>query len=387
MSYKKKPIFEIHEFPELLSANGHEVTFFEFDEGRKFWTRENSEMSSEITGRVVREAKLRLERPFQLGIPGVDRILAIFSSLPNLWKLINVQKFDAIVLYAVPTYGIQTILLAKLAGTPVLFRALDVSHKIRSSLLSPLIKSVEKFVYRNSDIISANNPEMEKYCRRLSSRAISSVVHYPPLDLKHFRVGNRNQALRESLGISDDEKLIVYMGSFFYFSGLPEALTAFASKIDEKSKLKLLLIGGGEQSQALIKLANELGVSDRVIFTGFVDYEELPRYLALAHVGINTLKPSLVANTALPNKVLQYLAAGLPVVSTRLSGLFSVFSESTNIVWGDSPSVVIEEAQEILAGSVNPAFRQASTVGNSNLERFSRENTLRAFESALLELS
>ena len=131
VSYRKKVIYEMHEFPEILSLRGHEITFLEFDEGRKFWQAKQAPKREMISGRVHSQAKVDLNRPFQLGIPGLDRLLATITVIPTLNSLLRKGNFDAVVLYAVPTYGLQTLWLAKKHDVPVVFRALDVSHKIR----------------------------------------------------------------------------------------------------------------------------------------------------------------------------------------------------------------------------------------------------------------
>ena len=141
VSYRKKVIFEMHEFPELLALRGHDVNFLEFDEGRKLWDKYRNPRGQVIPGRVHRQARVRLHRPFQLGIPGIDRILAVVTVIHFLSKILKKESFDAIVLYAVTTFGLQTIWLARKHKVPVMFQALDVSHKIRSSLLSPFIKA------------------------------------------------------------------------------------------------------------------------------------------------------------------------------------------------------------------------------------------------------
>jgi glycosyltransferase involved in cell wall biosynthesis len=386
VSYTKKPIYEMHEFPEYLSKNGHEVVFFEFDEGSKFWNKGSS--ASKISqGRVLEDAKVSIERPFQLGIPGVDRLFVVLSSIPKLRNLLKFGGFDVVVLYAVPTYGIQTILLAKNQRVPVVFRALDVSHKIRSSFLAPLIKLVERYVYRKANLLSANNPAMEDYCRGLAGSKIVSAVHYPPLDVEHFTQLNRDQELRKSLGIKETDKVICYMGTFFYFSGLVQALTQFASRLNEEPTMKLLLIGGGEQNRELRDLARSLGVEQSVIFTGFVPYQDLPRYLKLADVAINTLIPSLVAHVAFPNKVLQYLASGLYVASTPLEGLSKVFMGSKNLAWGATPDQVMDRALDYLINLSSRSKETETSRTPENLSRFLPVETVKNFEQALLDIS
>jgi glycosyltransferase involved in cell wall biosynthesis len=387
VSYRKKVIFEMHEFPELLSLRGHDVTFLDFDEGRKFWQAKQAPRREIISGRVHAKAKIDLVRPLQLGIPGLDRILATLTGLPTLDRLLKKRNFDVVVLYAVPTYGLQTICLAKKHNVPVIFRALDVSHKIRSSLLGPIIKWVEKRIYKNADLLSANNPAMAKYCEELSKRTGKTVVHFPPLDLSHFQNYSRDLALRSALGITAGDQVIVYMGSFFYFSGLVDALDEFAEISKSTPNLKLLLVGGGEQDAELRQRVSALGLSEKVIFTGFVSYEGLPRYLKVADVAINTLEPTLVANVAFPNKVLQYMAAGLPVVSTKLDGLYSVFENQAGIVWADDARAVIREASKLLEQkSFDPGGAKAN-LSQFGLSEFDPVIAVDRFEANLKALA
>jgi len=388
VSYLKKPVFEMHEFPELLARKGHEVTFFDFDEGRKFWKISSTSPKGRITsGRVLEQTSIQIERPTQLGLPGFDRLFVILSSIPALWRILRSQRFDVIVLYAVPTYGLQTVLLARKFGVPLIFRALDVSHKIRSSFLSPIIKLVEKFVYSNATAISANNPAMNDYCRSLTYKQVPSCTNYPPLDLSHFGKKPVQSQVIAKLGIMPTDQVVTYMGTFFYFSGLRGALTQFAKRSKELQNVKFLLIGGGEQSNELHELARKLGVEDKVIFTGFVPYADLPKYFGVSNVAINPLVPSLVTNAAFPNKVLQYLASGLHVVSTPLEGLSKVFDASENISWGQTPELVMDAALDYLLDS---GVGSKNSKGDSlleNLDRFSPNEAVESFEQTLLSFT
>jgi glycosyltransferase involved in cell wall biosynthesis len=344
VSYEKKPIFEIHEFPEHLAARGHKVTFLQFDEGFKFWQGNRQPRTKTISGRVLPETTIKLVTPHQFGIPGVDRLWATISVWPTLESLLKNEKFDAIVLYAVPTYGHQVIQLAKKYGVPVIFRALDVSHLIRKSLLSPLIKSAEKYVYQNADVLSANNPAMAEYCGNLGSRQRGTVVNLPPLDISHFKKSTPDVRLQNELGLKPTDPVITYLGTFFHFSGLDVVIREFAEIAAKHPRAKLLLIGGGEQNKALRELANDLNLADRVIFTGFIPYAKLSGYLGLTTVAINPMRPGMVSHTAFPHKVIQYMASGLPVVTTKLDGLYKTFGDTSGLTWSDGSEGLIDKA-------------------------------------------
>jgi glycosyltransferase involved in cell wall biosynthesis len=171
------------------------------------------------------------------------------------------------------------------------------------------------------------------------------------------------------------------MGSFFYFSGLPEVIKRFAELVPQGSSTKLLLIGGGEQESELRNIVTDLSISDRVIFTGFVSYDDLPNYLALSTVAINPLEISQVASIAFPNKVLQYLASGIPVVSTRLEGLFSAIDGIEGLTWAETPTKVLEIALGVAQAGAGVVKKSESLKALAAL--FSPEAALASMEQTL----
>jgi glycosyltransferase involved in cell wall biosynthesis len=380
IDYLEKVIYEIHEFPELLAKAGHDVTFFHFQEGANR-AKKNLFRKKEISGRVVPEAKLTLIGPHQFGIFWFDRLWATVSSWPALLRLFRENKFDVVLNYAVPTFGLQALIVSSIYKTPFIHRALDSSHEIRESIFRLPILWVEKLMYRFSPLLSANNAAMQRYCENLAGRMKPSVVNYPPLDIAHFSNRVPDPGLRKRLGIGTNDSVITYMGSFFYFSGLPEVIKSFAELVPKESSTKLLLIGGGEQEGELRKIVVDLGVSERVIFTGFVSYDDLPKYLALSTVAINPLEISQVASIAFPNKVLQYLATGIPVVSTRLEGLFSAIDGIEGLTWAETPTKVLELALEVTQAGGCASNKSESLKALAAL--FSPEAALASMEQTL----
>jgi len=329
----------MHEFPEMLAIAGHEVHFLEFPEGMGIRSASIRTQNTLISGRAYPKARINLITPPHFGGGFLDRMLAPITVLPQLRKLISRGGFDVVMLYAVPTSGWQTVRIAKKAGVPVVFRALDVSHLIRKGLTSQLVKLAERYVYRRATIISANNLFLGNYVSNLGKRLDSPVVNFPPLDLEHFAHKNRIQ-MRTNLSIDQDSFVATYMGSLFPFSGLLQVISDFSQL--SKSDDRLLIIGGGEIENELRRKVKELDLENKVIFTGVISYAELPDYLSISDVLINPFEPSLVTNLALPHKVLQYLATGIPTVSTKLLGLFESLGNSAGVYWVESPKNIVE---------------------------------------------
>ncbi len=382
VNYLNKVIFEMHEFPELLALAGHEVSFFHYPERpdrRRVSLRARHEP---IPGRVHPEASIRLITAPTFGGHAMERYVAPLLVLPTLSREIHKGRYDAIVLYAVPTLGWQAVSIAKRAGVPVLFRALDVSHKIRASLFAPLIRMAERYIYRNADLVSANNPAMAEYCRESSGRTGPTVVNVPPVDLSHFS-GPAEPAMRVELEIPASGKVLLYMGTFFGFCGLDRVVEAMPAELAKHPDLFLVLVGGGELDAFLRKRVAELGIGDRVVFTGVVPYAKLPRYLKVADVAINPFRPELLTNVALPHKILQYMAAGVPTVSTSLSGIRGLLGEDSGVTWAASQDAVAETAASLSHATPKQLASIASTQARKVTELFSQKAALGSFEESL----
>jgi len=382
VNYLEKPIFEMHEFPEHLASRGHEVGFVQFPEG---WSKAQVKAQgfrSEISGRVVAGSRITLYTPQIAAGTFFGRLLTALTFASTFKKVIGDFKPDVIVSFSVPTSGWQALRASKKSGIPFVFRALDVSHKIRRNALSRLVFLAEKYIYQNSDFVSVNNPAMASYCISMGANPDKVSVNLPPIDLDHFKdaVSHRTE-VREQLGLSPSNQVVVYMGSFFYFSGLPEFIKEFA--VSSGPDQCLVLIGGGEQEAELKRLVKGTGLENKVVFTGFVSFDKLPGYLGIADVAVNTMHKSLVSNAAFPNKVIQYMAAGLPVVSTDLDGLRLTFGNTAGLKLVDSPADVCKVANELMSRP------ELAGLGANNQERvariFSKEAAVVAFEDLLEE--
>lgn len=354
VNYLTKPIFEMHEFPEHLVRRGHDVAFFHFPEGMSVADVREIGWKSQIKGRVLHSSRITLFTP-QIS-PGttLGRAIHFIFSYFLISRAIREFAPDVVVSYSFPTSGLQGLLASRRAKVQYISRVIDVSHKIRRFPFPGIIKLLEKNIYSNSDWLSANNTALLEYCQALSLRKNSCSVDLPPLDLSHFSSKKKStDQIQNKIGVPRNAKIIMYMGSFFYFSGLEELIQSFASS--RKPDEYLVLVGGGDQDKELRLLVEGLNLKGIVIFTGFVDFSELPSYIAISTVTINPMVRATVSDLAFPNKVIQYMASAKPVSTTRLKSLESIFLETPALLFGETPTEVLANAYR-LARSRRPAY-------------------------------
>ncbi len=122
---------------------------------------------------------------------------------------------------------------------------------------------------------------------------------------------------KNSLGLTG--VVLGYVGSLEHWVDLETVVQAMPS-LDAT----LLVVGPGlftDYGSTIKKMAEDLGVADRVIFTGAVKYTELSRYISAMDIGLNPLKMMKKNEYAAGGKVFNYLACGRPVLSSRMIAL------------------------------------------------------------------
>lgn len=123
-----------------------------------------------------------------------------------------------------------------------------------------------------------------------------------------------------------DTDVIIYTGNLGSAQDLESFIRAMTHL--ESEDVVLRLVGGGDRKSQLRALARQLSVQDSVEFVEPVPREEVPSLLCEATVGIAPLKNSPELEYAIPTKVYEYLACGLPVVVTGRGEIDRVVSES-----------------------------------------------------------
>jgi glycosyltransferase involved in cell wall biosynthesis len=123
--------------------------------------------------------------------------------------------------------------------------------------------------------------------------------------------------LRGKLGLSRDF-IVFYHGVLAPTRGLFETIKALAILRDCYPDLKLFFLGSGPSVQLLKNAARKGRVEDRVIIHEQVDYEEVPKYVAICDVGIVPLSNSPEWRYQSPLKLLEYLSMGKPVIVTDI---------------------------------------------------------------------
>ena len=186
-------------------------------------------------------------------------------------------------------------------------------------------------------------------------------------DLEPF-VKADGKSLRSENGWQD-ETVLISVGRLAPEKNWDTLVRAFAKIHEEHPKARLVLIGDGTGRQSLEALATELGVSDRVTFTGALPFQEIPRYLkaadAFAFASV-TETQGLVT--------IEAMAAGLPVVAVDGPGTRDIVeSGKQGFLVENDPGALAKGIKKLLADPQrikrlsNAALKKARTFDVNQL--------------------
>ena len=317
-----KVIFEPHHLSELFSKSGHNVFVIDCPDTKNKNIR--SGLKTEIISnysRIYDDASITLIHPPSILIKGLNRISHFLSCKKIIKQTILENKIDIILLYGAITNGIQTIQIAKELKIPVVYRLLDISHGlVKIPIAKNLAKKYESIVLSNSIKVLATTPDLSRYAIEMGAKKNSVEYFHLGIDTRYFKPLDKDIVIAKSLGISNNDNVIVFIGTIYPFAGLIELVYDFEKIEEQNPNTKLLIVGGGPSYNKLQKLVIKKKLESKIILTNFKSQKDIPKYISLADICINPFQINYVTNRVLPTKILEYFACGKPVLSTPLAG-------------------------------------------------------------------
>jgi glycosyltransferase involved in cell wall biosynthesis len=174
--------------------------------------------------------------------------------------------------------------------------------------------------------------------------------------------------VRSTLGIGD-APMAIYVGHITRGDDLDLAVEAFALLRSKLESARLVVAGTGEGLDLLRALVAERGLGESVIFTGWLDHQEVPSYLAAADAAIYPYRDSLVNRAKCSIKILEYMAMGKAIVTHRV-GQNTEYLESGRSGILAEPGSVTEFAEGLQAVLTDRALAERlGAEAQSRIER------------------
>jgi UDP-glucose:(heptosyl)LPS alpha-1,3-glucosyltransferase len=207
------------------------------------------------------------------------------------------------------------------------------------------------------------------------------IVVYNGVDTERFHPRNRRyrEAIRKRYGLRAEDLVLLFVSHNFRLKGLRYLIQALPLIKREKEDIKLLVVGR-DNNVPYQRLATKVGCGGDVVFAGGVS--DLARYYPSADILVH---PTFYDACSLV--VLEALASGLPVITTRYNGAGWIISEGQDGCVLNDPRDVHHLAGKIIFLSQTDILKTASRAACDLARRFSRQRCYQAMLEVLQGLS
>lgn len=284
--------------------------------------------------------------------PGSDtgslgRILnyGVFSVFATLYVLLNFWRYDCVVTMSSPHTTFLPGMFADLLGRTWIVdvfdlwldNAADLDYVNQDSLGYKFVAWLERLAFHYADHVIVLTPTMKEFYLdkyELDPDRLTPVPFGVDADLFAPKLGQ------------EPKPYITYVGNLGTFYAFEPYLQAFAL-LDEQ--YELYIIGWGEERERLEDLCADLGIKDRVTFTGRIPREVVADYLALAALNWVPLETEYELDYARPTKMLEGMAVGTPYIASPVDEI-EVITEASQagIIVPNDPDEIAEAMRQIL---------------------------------------
>jgi glycosyltransferase involved in cell wall biosynthesis len=259
------------------------------------------------------------------------------------------------------------------------------SIRDRAPYLTAMQKRVQRYACQFADCVLVNADAVKDWLIDEGYDPANIVVIRNGVDMSRFDVAPQGDRIRRELGIPASAPLVTVVSRLTRLKGIENFLEATAVLKTRYPHARFLVVGETAPSDRpylteLTDLAERLGVADRVTFTGL--RSDVPAVLGCADVAV---MPSL--NEALSNVLLESMAAGAPVVATRVGGTPEALVDGENgllVKPGDSGAIATAVAR--LLDDRDLATRLGRAAHGLIARKFPVEQMVRSTEDLYMDL-
>jgi|AntAceMinimDraft_11_1070367.scaffolds.fasta_scaffold01792_3 PEP-CTERM/exosortase A-associated glycosyltransferase len=249
-------------------------------------------------------------------LPLVGQWAVIQTLTSRLMEVTRMERPDVIHAHSPALNGVAAIRAGRKLGVPVVYEVRGfwedaaVSHGTsrEGGLRYRLTRAMETWVLKRADEVTCICEGIRKdlLARGIAGEKITIVPN--AVDASRFQpVGARNSEVEKRLQLSG-KKVIAFIGSFYAYEGLDLLVAALPKLLAVHPDIRLLLVGGGQVTDAIRQQVAQLGLQECVIMTGRVPYEEVEAYYSVTDVLVYPRKSMRLTDLVTPLKPLEAMA-------------------------------------------------------------------------------
>lgn len=236
-------------------------------------------------------------------------------------KHIIKQNYDCIILENRPSYALK---LKSITNAKLIYHL----HNEKLTKQTPAYQEI----YDAASNIICVSDFVKNSVKSINPNDTKCITVYNGIDLRAFSI-KESHIRRQDIGLNNHDFVIIYSGRINKEKGIRELIEAM-KMLTDYPKIKLLVIGSSffgrtDNDGFICELRkNTEYIKNKIVFSGFIPYKNVPSYLKLADVAI---VPSMW-NEAFGLTVLEAMAAGLPLITTNSGGIPEICKNSALII-------------------------------------------------------
>lgn len=264
----------------------------------------------------------------EAGPAGINELRLMRATETRLEQLARELKPDVLHAHSPVLNAIPAIRVGKRLGIPVVYEirafwedaAVDHGTTAEGSLRYRATRAMETWALKRVDhaFTICEGLRADIVARGIPSAKVSVIPN--AVDIEGFQLsGDADPVLRHQLGLAGTTT-VGFVGSFYAYEGLDLLLDAFPALLQKRPDLRLLLVGGGPQEANLKAQAQQLGIADKIVFTGRVPHSEVSRYYDQIDLLAYPRHSMRLTELVTPLKPLEAMAQGRLFVASDVGG-------------------------------------------------------------------
>lgn len=258
-------------------------------------------------------------------------------------------------------------------------------HFVEKPLYRLFYRIVEGLGIRRADAVYTVNESLAEHLTRSYRIEMPVVLRNCP---EHSMYEGETEAIKKALSLGQSKRIVIYQGLLMSGRGLENLVDSARHLADDAV---LVLMGWGQDKEALTKRIRESGLDDRVKMLDAVPPKELIRYTSSADLGVIPYENLCLNNyLSTPNKVWEYIASGIPFAASDFPQMRKLaVDEDMGEVFDPEDPRSIADALSRLLGDREIYERKKGNVLRLAKERYNWESEgkklLMAYESMFPE--
>lgn len=272
-------------------------------------------------------------------LPLMNQMDVINSLTKRLDQVIAIEKPDILHAHSPSLNGIAAIRAGRKHNLPVVYEcrafwedaAVDHGTSKEWGLRYRITRALETYTFKNADAVTTICGGLKGDIQARGIRADKITVIPNAVDLVHFsqRQDANDLQLSDKLKLTD-KNVLGFIGSFYAYEGLLLLVSALPDILKKAPETRLLLVGGGPDDAKLKKLSNELGLQEKIIFTGRVPHAEVTRYYDLVDIFVYPRLHMRLTDLVTPLKPLEAMAQEKLVLASDVGGHKELIRDGEN---------------------------------------------------------